>query len=69
MADTRDVDEDVEVLVDGAWHYGILRQWRRVPDGWIGFVRYSTEPGKGYVDWFPADRIRQAQEMAEGNDD
>lgn len=60
MAEIRDVDLDVEVLRDGAWHFGRLTQWRLDPDGWVGFVRFSTEPGKSYVDWLPADQIRPA---------
>ncbi len=60
-AEVRDVDEDVEVLVDGEWHFGVLRQWRKDPEGWVGFVRYRRESTRqGYVDWFPADQIRQA---------
>lgn len=60
LAEIRDVDLDVEVERDGTWHFGRLRQWRLDPEGWVGFVQYSTEPGSTYVDWVPADRIREA---------
>jgi hypothetical protein len=51
---------DVEVLVDGAWHTGMLREWRQHEDlRWWANVQWSAAPGQSSrLDTFPADRVR-----------
>ncbi len=34
-----------EVLHAGRWVPGTVEAWRRDPDGWRGYVRYTVEPG------------------------
>jgi hypothetical protein len=46
------------VLHDGAWVAGWLTAYRRDGDRWRGFVRYSTAPGAGYVQWGPDGQLR-----------
>lgn len=50
---------EVEVLVDGVWHYGEQRSWDQDEDGaWSAVVTWSAAPGENRLDRFPADRIR-----------
>jgi hypothetical protein len=50
---------EVEVLVDGHWHYGEQRSWDQHEDGtWSAMVTWSESPGVNRLDRFPADRIR-----------
>ncbi|WP_432476113.1 hypothetical protein [Nocardioides sp. GXQ0305] len=53
---------DVEVLVDGTWHLGALREWRQHGDlTWWASVRWSPGPDRhASLDAFPADRVRPA---------
>jgi len=64
MSDYRDVDprEGCQVLVDGEWHPGELRAWRRNAEGaWEGCVTWSSRED-GYpanrLGWFPADQLQ-----------
>jgi hypothetical protein len=49
----------VEVLHNGAWVTGWLEACRRDPDGLRGMVRYSPDPGCQFLQWRPAEQIRQ----------
>jgi hypothetical protein len=51
----------VEVLHDGAWVSGWLEAYRRGDAGWRGMVRYSPTLGAQYLQWRPADQIRQRE--------
>ena len=51
----------VEVLHDGQWVSGWLEAYRRDPEGWRGMVRYSPSPGAQYLQWRPAEQIRQRE--------
>lgn len=54
---------DVEILIDGQWCKGELRQWSVDADeNWSGQVNWRREVGQTYIDTFPADRIRQDTE-------
>lgn len=54
---------EVEVLVDGRWHYGEQRSWDQADDGtWSAMVTWSEAPGMNSLDRFAADRIRLARE-------
>jgi hypothetical protein len=50
----------VQVLDDGAWVTGWLEAYRRESDLWRGMVRYSPHPGAQYLQWRPADQLREA---------
>ena len=50
---------DVEILVDGQWCKGELRQWSvDAEQRWSAQVTWRREVGHTYIDTFPADRIR-----------
>ena len=50
---------EVEVLVDGTWHYGELRMWRRSEEGsWLANVRWTRAQGENRLDTFPAEKVR-----------
>ncbi len=46
------------VLHGGTWIIGALTAQRRDPDGWWGFVRYSTGVGEQFRHWRPAGELR-----------
>jgi hypothetical protein len=49
---------EVEVLVDGSWHYGELRMWSRGQDGaWLANVTWGREAGEHRIDTFAADNV------------
>ena len=43
----------------GHWHQGELRAWQQWQDGWHEFVCYAVAAGMRYLEWLPADRLRQ----------
>jgi hypothetical protein len=49
----------VQVLHEGRWVHGWLTAHRRERDGWRGFMRYSTGPGEGYVQWRGGQEMRR----------
>ena len=50
---------DIEVLIDGHWCKGELRQWSQDGDGqWSAQVNWRRMAGETFIDKFPADRIR-----------
>ena len=50
---------DIEVLIDGHWCEGELRQWSQDGDGqWSAQVNWRRESGVTYIDTFAADRVR-----------
>jgi hypothetical protein len=49
----------VTVHRDGRWHDGQLSAWRHDIDGWRAFVSYSVAPGMRYLEWLPAERVRE----------
>ena len=49
---------DVEVLVDGQWCKGELRQWSNDDSNWSAQVQWRRTAGETFIDTFPADRIR-----------
>lgn len=49
---------EVEVLVDGTWHFGALRQWQQVGERWQGTVSYNTGHGMNWIKQFDQDLIR-----------
>ena len=50
---------EVEVLVDGAWHYGELRMWTHERDGsWSAQVTWTRTSGEQFIDTFEADDVR-----------
>lgn len=48
---------EVEVLVDGTWHYGTLRMWKLDGDTWTGSVTWSAPDGNR-IDDFDSEHIR-----------
>jgi hypothetical protein len=47
------------VLHDGAWVPGVAdRLTARDGNGWRAFVRYTTSPGSGYVQWRSEHEVR-----------
>lgn len=54
------LDIPVEVLVDGSWWEGFLEHWRKLDDGWQGYVRWSQGTGAQYIRWIDAGDIRQS---------
>jgi hypothetical protein len=44
---------------DGRWHDGQLRAWRRDDDGCRANVCFSVAPGMRYLEWLPAERMRE----------
>lgn len=52
---------EVEVLVDGTWCFGALRQWCQVGERWEGTVSYNTGLGKNWLKRFDQDLIRPYQ--------
>jgi hypothetical protein len=50
----------VTVERDGRWQRGELSAWQRWPDGWHGFCLYGVAPGMRYLEWLPAERVREA---------
>jgi hypothetical protein len=57
--DYRRADVDVDVLIDGEWHFGVLRAWRREGETWLGNVVWNKGPGDNRIDWVPAERLRK----------
>jgi hypothetical protein len=56
---------EVEVLVNGAWHYGELRMWTRHDDrSWSAQVTWSRAAGENLIGTFPAAMVRQATATA-----
>lgn len=50
---------DVEILIDGNWCKGELRQWTVDRErNWAARANWRREVGRTYIDTFPADRIR-----------
>ena len=50
---------DIEVLIDGHWCKGELRQWSKDADGqWSAQVSWRRKAGKTFIDTFPAEDIR-----------
>jgi hypothetical protein len=53
---------DVEVLVDGQWWPGELRQWSQDEEGnWWANVTWRREPGHTHIDTVPAEQVRPVQ--------
>lgn len=54
-------DQDVEVLWEGEWRFGLLKEWRRYEDGtWAGWCRFHIQPGENRIGVFKAEAIRPA---------
>jgi hypothetical protein len=53
--------QPVEVLHNGAWVTGWLEAYRRERDGWRAMVRFSPSPGAPYLQWRPAEQLRQRE--------
>jgi hypothetical protein len=51
----------VQVLHDGQWVGGWLEAYRRDDEGWRAMVRYCPEPDAQYLQWRPAEQIRQRE--------
>jgi hypothetical protein len=49
----------VTVQRDGRWYDGQLRAWHRDADGWQANLVYEVAVGIRYLDWVPAERVRQ----------
>lgn len=50
---------DVEVLVNGQWYQGELRQWSADAKGsWSAQVNWRRKGGETFIDTIPAERIR-----------
>ena len=50
---------EVEVLVEGTWHYGELRMWTQHRDGsWSANVMWTRAHGENRLDTFPAENVR-----------
>ncbi|MGD9960167.1 hypothetical protein [Nocardioides sp.] len=50
---------EVEVRVDGKWHYGELRMWTRdAAGGWSAQVTWSRGVAQNLIDTFAADDVR-----------
>ncbi len=49
---------DVEILIDGQWCRGELRQWSVADELWSAQVNWRRDVGETFIDTFPADRIR-----------
>lgn len=50
---------DVEILVDGQWCKGELRQWSvDGSDNWSAQVTWRRQLGQTYIDTIPENRIR-----------
>jgi hypothetical protein len=50
----------VTVRRDGRWYGGQLRAWRQDHHGWLADVLYAVAPGLRYLEWVPAERVREA---------
>ncbi len=49
----------VEVLHEGRWYPGWVRDQRREPDGrWRALVTFTVAPGESYYRWESEDVIR-----------
>lgn len=56
---------EIEVLMDGVWHAGVLREWRQLEDrSWVANVRWSVGRGQSSrLDTVPADRVRPGERL------
>lgn len=63
------VDTECEVLIDGAWYFGVIAEWRRDDEGaWSAYVRHSSPDGNR-IGTFPADQVRPVEtDYARGRD-
>ncbi|CUR54588.1 hypothetical protein NOCA2190045 [metagenome] len=52
---------EVEVLVDGRWHYGQLRMWTRHDSGWRAQVTWTRDTAENRIDSFPSERVRKLE--------
>lgn len=49
----------VEVLVDGEWVRGELREWFPTDLGWHGNIQYSTGVSPAHIGTFSGEHIRE----------
>lgn len=59
-----DDQPDVEVLWNGVWCYGLLAEWRKVGDRWVGTVRFNVKPGENRMEAFDQDLIRPVLDVS-----
>ena len=58
---------EIEVLVEGAWHYGELRMWIQHRDGsWSANVMWERAHGENRLDALPAEKVRLLAEPGAG---
>jgi hypothetical protein len=50
---------ELEVLIDGDWHPGVLRTWSRVADEWVVLVTYTARTASPVDAAVPLSHVRR----------